>query len=599
MKKFLTTLVILILMLTAGMTLLVSWINPNDFRHAMVQQIERYSGYKLVLEGSMRWHIWPRPSILTERVALFTPGASQPVVSADNMRLDVRLWPLLSRRLSVRQIMVKGAIFRLMPESFDQRTPPPVAAPAGNASSGLPADIPAIFEGVDQLTIADSVVIWQEKKRQINVRDLDAQLNRNGQFIQIALAARINRDQKTLSLSLRGQAEPGDYLQQLRLNVQRLTYHLNRIGDSGAALSGEAQGKVFWQRQDPNFFVVSDLRLLANGQRWQGNILGKWDPGEALPQFDATLSTPVLDLDAHGEADKAADNAAAPPPLLARMAGLTFSADPGQPATVSTPSPFVQGKLRLNMDKVVWRGLTFSPMTLQLATEGRTIHIREWQGRSGDATFSLPGEIRWDGATPQVTLYPVVSRFPAQAFFRLTGLPASFNGEINLQGTLRGQRLMALFPYDPAWQAQLRLALRHVTFPNLNLQQLVQQALPVPQTAPEMLPDSELDQLTAEITAAEGRLQLRQLNGTAVQLSVTGDGFIDLPARQTRLNLQVRLKRDPTQKVSALQAVLADTPVPLKIEGRWGELHYAVELPMELRKQFRQILQKQLEKWQS
>ena len=35
-------------------------------------------------------------------------GASQPLVRADNMRLDVALLPLLSHQLSVKQVMLKG-----------------------------------------------------------------------------------------------------------------------------------------------------------------------------------------------------------------------------------------------------------------------------------------------------------------------------------------------------------------------------------------------------------------------------------------------------------------------------------------------------------
>ena len=56
------------------------------------------------------------------------PGAEQPLITADNMRLDVELWPLLSHQLEVR-IDAKGAVVRQTPESkaIPKITPPSVA----------------------------------------------------------------------------------------------------------------------------------------------------------------------------------------------------------------------------------------------------------------------------------------------------------------------------------------------------------------------------------------------------------------------------------------------------------------------------------------
>ena len=80
---------ILLVVLVAGLSALVLLVNPNDFRAYMVRQVEARSGYQLDLSGPLRWHVWPQLSILSGRMSLTAPGASQPLVSADNMRLDV------------------------------------------------------------------------------------------------------------------------------------------------------------------------------------------------------------------------------------------------------------------------------------------------------------------------------------------------------------------------------------------------------------------------------------------------------------------------------------------------------------------------------
>ena len=108
MRRVLTTLMILLVVLVAGLSALVVMVNPNDFRDYMVRQVEVRSGYQLKLDGPLRWHVWPQLSILSGRVTLTAPGAEVPVVKADNMRLDVGLLPLLSHQLQVKQVMLKG-----------------------------------------------------------------------------------------------------------------------------------------------------------------------------------------------------------------------------------------------------------------------------------------------------------------------------------------------------------------------------------------------------------------------------------------------------------------------------------------------------------
>lgn len=107
MRRLLTTLVILLVVLVAGMSALVLLVNPNEFRSYMIKKVEQRSGYHLTLDGDLRWHVWPQLSILSGRMTLTAPGAKAPVVSADNMRLDVKLLPLISHQLFVKQVMLK------------------------------------------------------------------------------------------------------------------------------------------------------------------------------------------------------------------------------------------------------------------------------------------------------------------------------------------------------------------------------------------------------------------------------------------------------------------------------------------------------------
>ena len=140
MRRILTTLMILLVVLIAGLSSLVLLVNPNDFRSYMVKQVESRTGYQLQLDGSLRWHVWPRLSILSGRMTLTAPGASAPLVRADNMRLDVSLLPLLSHQLQVKQVMLKGAVVQLTPQTEASRSDNAPVAPKGTSLPQEPGD---------------------------------------------------------------------------------------------------------------------------------------------------------------------------------------------------------------------------------------------------------------------------------------------------------------------------------------------------------------------------------------------------------------------------------------------------------------------------
>lgn len=70
MRRFLTTLMILTVVLVVGLSALVLLVNPNDFRDYMVKQVAARSGYQLQLDGPLRWHVLPQLSILSGRMSL-------------------------------------------------------------------------------------------------------------------------------------------------------------------------------------------------------------------------------------------------------------------------------------------------------------------------------------------------------------------------------------------------------------------------------------------------------------------------------------------------------------------------------------------------
>lgn len=144
-------------------------VNPNDFRQYLVEQVEKKSGYQLDFKGDMRWHVWPTLSIITGPVSVTAPNASQPVLSAENMRLDVELWPLLSHRLSVEQIVLDGAVIRHTPESEAQTDANSPIAPAGNKQTPSSTEKSQWLLDIEKVEVSNSLALRKTQNDEYNI----------------------------------------------------------------------------------------------------------------------------------------------------------------------------------------------------------------------------------------------------------------------------------------------------------------------------------------------------------------------------------------------------------------------------------------------
>lgn len=276
MKRVITTLAILLVVVVTGMSALVLLVNPNDFRAYMVQQVEQRSGYRLEVSSDLRWHVWPQLSILAGRMSLTAPGASQPMVSAENMRLDVDLWPLLSHQLSVSQVMLKNAIVRVTPDSRAQRARnapqgPRDAEPA-SPSSGWSFDIA-------KLRVADSLLIWQQPGGdEYNFRDLNINMEQDAnKLATLSLSTTLMRNQRNATLNLKGQLDAAQYPHRLSGQLQQLDYTLSGADIPAQGIKGSLSLQGDWNgdRQQLSF---SNLQLTANDSTLTGQGSGHIAP---------------------------------------------------------------------------------------------------------------------------------------------------------------------------------------------------------------------------------------------------------------------------------------------------------------------------------
>ncbi|MEX6225530.1 AsmA family protein [Providencia hangzhouensis] len=262
MKRFLTTLIILLVVIVAGLTTLVMLVNPNDFRHYIVEQVDKKSGYQLEFNGDMRWHVWPTLSIITGPISLTAPNATTPVLSAENMRLDVELWPLISHKLSVEQIVIDGAVIRKTPESEPKiHTNAPVA-PGGTAPSSSPTEKTNWLLDIEKINISNSLVIWQTAKDEFNLRNINLSLKKSDKKqIAAKFSGNLNKNQQELIFDTRADIDLSNINQKISGKLTQFDYKLSGVDLPENGIEGQITSDFLYSKGKIENASLSNLLI--------------------------------------------------------------------------------------------------------------------------------------------------------------------------------------------------------------------------------------------------------------------------------------------------------------------------------------------------
>ena len=596
MRRVLTTLMILLVVLVAGLSALVLLVNPNDFRAYMVRQVEARSGYQLKLDGPLRWHVWPQLSILSGRMSLTAPGASQPLVSADNMRLDVALIPLISHQLQVKQVMLKGAVIQLTPQTEAVRDASAPVAPRENTLPDDPSDTGWSFD-IGKLKVADSVLVFQhEHQEQVTIRNINLQMEQDAHHLaSLEFSGRVNRDQRDLTLSLNANVNASDYPHQLTADIQQLNWQLTGADLPTQGVTGQGTLQAVW-REEQKQLELDNLNLQANDSSLKGQASVTL---EEKPKWVLNLQFDKLNL----------ENLLPPLPASATDSDATQTGQSQAPVSRPVISSNLDqpdynalrgftADILLKANSLRWRGIDFTDVSSQMFNHNGLLVISELSGKMGAGSLSLPGtlDVRKDVASAE--FQPRLDNVEIGTILNAFNYPISLTGQLTLAGDFSGTKIDA-DAFRREWQGQAHLDLKNSRMEGLNFQQLVQQA--VERSSDVKAQESydsatRLDSFTTDLTLNNGQLSLDGMQGTSSLLSLTGEGKLDLvkETADTRFNVRVL---SGWQGESKLIDFLKQTPVPLTVYGKWQALNYSLQVDQILRKHLQDEAKRRLSGW--
>lgn len=593
MRRLLTTLVILLVVLVAGMSALVLLVNPNDFRSYMIKKVEQSSGYHLTLEGDLRWHVWPQLSILAGRMTLTAPGAAAPAVSADNMRLDVKLLPLLSHQLYVKQVMLKNAVIRLTPDSAEQSQPDAPIAPGGNQADDSSGSLWKF--DIDNLRVVDSLLIWQRaNNEQINVRDINLTLQQNEKHqAQIELSSRVNRDQRDLSFNLAANLDLQQFPRQIGAQVTQFSYQLEGADILAGAIKGEGSVQAVYQ-QAAQQIALSQLMLSANDSQLTGSVSAQLGP---VPAYILDLGATQLNLDTlSGWQTKNPDEEKLPQPVTASPVIANQADDPQQNLQVLRD---FNAQLKLKADQVIYRGMSINQLAVQANNQQGLMTVTTLSGKLAGGDFSLPGSMDVRADKPLINLQPQLRHIELGEVLKAFDMPLALTGTFNMQGDLSGDRLNAT-AFERRWQGTAELSMQNAQLHGLNIQQLIQQAVARNDSSVRGEDNNQryttVQQMSAKASLSKGQITLSELQAESPVMSLTGSGTVNMPGKQCDLTMNV-LVTGGWQGNNALIAQLRETPIPLRVYGPWEQLNYQLQVDQLLRKKLQDRAKDALNKW--
>ncbi|WP_440800408.1 outer membrane assembly protein AsmA [Serratia marcescens] len=590
MRRLLTTLAILLVVVMAGMSALVLLVNPNDFRGYMVKKVEQKSGYQLTLEGDLRWHIWPQLSILAGRMTLTAPGAKAPVVSAENMRLDVKLLPLLSHQLFVKQVMLKNAVILLTPDSEEHSQMDAPIAPAGTGTDA--ADAAWKFD-IDNLRVVDSLLIWQRAdNEQINVRDINLTLQQTQtRQAQLELSSRVNRDQRDLTFSMAADVDLQQFPRQIGAKVTQFNYQLAGADIPNGGIQGEGNAQVVYQ-QTPAQIAVSQLSVSANNSQLTGDISATLG---AVPGYVVNLNSANLDLDALSGWQSSTNTAEQPAVTSAPV--IASQVDDRQ-QNLEALRDF-NAQLNLQAAQLTYRGMNVTQLAVVADNQRGLLTLHKLAGQLAGGDFSLPGSLDARGNKPVISVQPALNQVELGTVLKAFDMPQMLTGKFSMKGDLTGDRLSSQ-SFERRWRGTAQLAMQDAQLHGLNIQQLIQQAVARNDNSVRGQDSyqryTEVKNVSAQASLNQGTIKLSGLTADSPLLALTGAGSIDMPGKQCDMALNVRVTGG-WQGRGELIEQLQKTPIPLRVYGPWQQLNYQLQVDQVLRKTLQDRAKDALNKW--
>lgn len=316
-------------------TVLLATFDPNRYKGAAVDYLQAHYQRRLVLDGPISLHLFPRLAVSVERVSLSEPNQPElAFLRLDAARLSVAVLPLLRKQLVVDRVEASGLSLRYRRDeqghrNFDDLLAPqpqtPAATPDGRPAQPMQLDISAIELHQLALDVDDRKL---PARGQLLLTQFSSGRLAPGETAPVKLIAQANFTQPAAQVTLEGslqlRLDLGDAQRAMHADARELALRLQgtlpglpridarlggTLGWDGTAGALQAEGLAFAAEADLGALALHDTRLTLARLRYAPaqqtlvldqlrlDVKGERRPsGAAAQPLHASLQWPALNI---------------------------------------------------------------------------------------------------------------------------------------------------------------------------------------------------------------------------------------------------------------------------------------------------------------
>ena len=595
-KKILVTLLILILLTAIGIVSLIVFVDPNNYRGFISDTVKDKTGYELTIDGNLRWHIWPQISILTDSVKLSDIDAKKPILTADNMRLDVELFPLFSKKLEVKNVFIKSAIINITDDSKGQvykhkAEQLPSANESQTTQTNQQKDSSKWAFTLNKLEVSDSTIVLQNKDDFINFRNINlAIIQKADKKIAIDVKGNIDRNQQNFSYVADADVDLTLFPEKAVIDLKKFDYTYKGIALPTKELKGNLKGVINYQHNSKQL-TSKDLSFSVNENYFSGAFNANFDK---KPYIDLTVTSNELNLTPFLEKDKKTNENITiqqTPPVVSNV------------TKVDNELNFLNSfnaKAKLDIKKLNINKMILNNIDVALTNNDGVATFQNISFDFAKGHIAATGMANGKQKYTQIKLIPKVTNIDLNTFFNQMETPNDLEGLFNANGdievnTLSGNKLLE------SLKGNLSINVTNAKLNKININNIIQNAATKYtkdiSSTENMKNYTEFSKISTDAYLNKENLELTTLNALSPTLEVIdGSGRVGMTQKDLDINMNIKILGGWNGKSNTI-AKLQKLVIPLRIYGQFSKLHYQLDIGQVIKDLFNDKLQESLDKF--
>jgi AsmA protein len=177
LTRILVALLALLALAVVGGIVFLANLDPNDYKDRLVAEVAKATGRELSIEGPLELGLWPKLRLKTGRFSLGNAEGfgEEPFLAAEELQVAVATLPLLTRRVEMDTVVVRGLALNLARDAAGRGNWEDLARgeEAGKEQADGGALAALVLGGVD---VRDARIAWEDAQagRSVVVERLNA-----------------------------------------------------------------------------------------------------------------------------------------------------------------------------------------------------------------------------------------------------------------------------------------------------------------------------------------------------------------------------------------------------------------------------------------